>query len=321
MADIKKNTRVGPYQLIEQLPGRGGMSSVFRAFHTENENEFALKISRNDAQDPKFNNALRQEIDIMKSLQHPGIVQVLPIELPGSKVDTYMARALEINGRPWFYIMEYLPGNSLIEVFDDYRELPFSVTCAIATRVVDSLKYLHSNGIAHLDIKPENILFRYELKTESPIEPVLIDFGVAARTKSPRTSGGSLHTMAPEQLRNVRGELPPETPLDMEKMDIYSLGVVTYRMWTGNYPFGGITANRITSAVLNTTPIPPSSHNPKITPQADALIQRWLSKDPQQRPTIDELKNYLYYWSDGISSFPEISKQKRKKKFWMFWKK
>ena len=66
---------------------------------------------------------------------------------------------------------------------------------------------MHTHGIAHLDVKPEKTLFRYAPEKGRPIEPVLIDFGVAARTKSPYTSGGSLHTMKPEQLRQTRGGL------------------------------------------------------------------------------------------------------------------
>lgn len=322
MAGIKKGTRIGPYQIKDEMPGvKGGMSSVYRASDMDDQTEVALKISRMDFDDPRFNNALKQEVDILKDLRHPGIVRLIGLRLAGTKKEVFMARALELSGKPWYYTMEFLAGRSLRDFLKRNNNLPFPLTCAIATRLVDSLIYMHSHGVAHLDVKPENILFRYPSEKDHPIEPVLIDFGVAARTKSPRTAGGSLHTMAPEQLRHTRGELPPETSLDMTKMDIYSMGVVAYRMWTGDYPFGGVTAQSITNAVLNMTVRPPTTINPNLPKECDSLIARWLAKEPNARPTLDELKRYLYFWSDGTGAFSETVKTRQGKRWWMFWRK
>lgn len=321
MAGIKKGDQVGPYTIIGEMPGaKGGMSVVYHAVHSSGKDEVALKISRMDYDDPRFNNAIKQEVDIMKSLRHPGIVRIMPLDLAGAKQEVYMARALELSGRPWYYAMEYLCGQSLRDFISQYGSLPFALACTIATRLIDTLTYIHQHEIAHLDIKPENILFRYEVEAGRSIEPVLIDFGVAARVKAPRTVGGSLHTMAPEQLRQTRGELPPEEQVDVSKMDVYSLGVVTYRMWTGDYPFGGITAKSITNAVLNMAVQPPSTVNPSLPKEADMLMLRWLAKDPSMRPSLEELKRYLYYWSDGISHFKDIPVAKKAKTGWMFWK-
>lgn len=321
MADIKKGTHIGPYVIIEVLPGvRGGMAEVYRASDARMQSEVVLKISRNDYDDPRFGNALKNEVDILKALRHPGVVRVLSLPLASAKQEVFMARALELQGRPWFYAMEYLPGGSLKEFIDHLGALPFPLACGIATRMIDTLIFIHSRNIAHLDVKPENILFRYTPQRGTPIEPVLIDFGVAARSKECKPQGGSLHTMAPEHLRQMRGELPPETPLDVTKMDTYSLGVATYRMWTGDYPFGGITSRSLSSAVLNAAVKPPSQVNPKLSREADELMLRWLAKDPYLRPSLEELKHYLYYWSEGASYFVDLPDGKHGKKGRLFGK-
>jgi len=320
VSPINKNTRIGPYRVIEPLKsGKGGMAHVFRAQVEGGNEEVAIKISRQDYEDPRFNNALKQEVDILKNLHHPAIVHLKQIPMQQVKQEVYMARAVELPGKPWYYAMEYLAGDSLWILIKKMGNLPFPLSCAIADRVASALEYLHQNQVFHLDIKPENILFRALVQENNPIDPVVIDFGVAARVKTVRPTGGSLHTMAPEQLKQARGISPPEVALDMGKMDIYSLGVVTYRMWTGRYPFEGISANGITNAVLNQTVQPPSTFNSHIPHQADGFMFRWLDKDPAKRPTFEEIHRYLQYWAEGITGFPKLSRQFRQKAWWKFW--
>lgn len=319
-ARLSKNTRIGPYIILESLKsGQGGMAQVFRARQDGDPVEVALKVSRQDYQDPRFNNALKQEVDILKNLRHPAIVQILPIPMESAKHEVYMARAVELPGKPWFYAMEYLAGGSLWLLIKKYGRLPFALACAIAERIAFALEYLHHNHVFHLDIKPDNILFRFIVEEHTPIDPVVIDFGVAARIKSLRPTGGSLHTMAPEQLKQARGILPPEMNLDMGKMDIYSLGVTTYRMWTGRYPFEGISANGVTNAVLNQIIQPPGRFAPHIPKQADELMLRWLDKNPSRRPDFAELHHYLHAWSEGLVNFPRLSHQGTAKAWWKFW--
>lgn len=320
MNAVKKNTRIGPYRIIEPLKsGQGGMAHVYRAKVEDSQEEVALKISRRDYEDPRFNNALKQEVDILKNLNHTAIVRLKPIPMQQVKQEVYMARAVELDGKPWYYSMEYLAGDSLWLLIKKIGNLPFPIACAIADRIAYALEYLHRNQVFHLDIKPENILFRKVVQENALIDPVVIDFGVAARIKTVRPTGGSLHTMAPEQLKQARGISPPEVPFDMAKMDLYSLGVVTYRMWTGRYPFEGISANGITNAVLNQVVQPPSTFNSHLPRQADGFMLRWLDKDPSQRPSFDEIHRYMHYWSEGVTAFPKLSPQGAKRAWWKIW--
>lgn len=315
MADLKKGTRIGPYRIIAPCASsKDGMVHVYQAMLGDDA-RVALKISRDERRGSRSNYALEQEVDILKSLNHPGVVRVLPA---GTQQEVFLARAVEVSGKPWYYVMEYLAGGSLKDLFGGLGILPFPLTCTIVLHLIEALHYLHQQGIAHLDIRPENVLFRYRTENGAPIAPALIDFSVAARVKSIRLSGGSLHTVAPEQLRQARGELSPEIPLDMARIDIYSLGVVTYRLWTGSYPFGGVTAEGLSNAVLNSTPQTPTLVNVQLPETVDILMHRWLSKDPARRPGLDELHQYFSNWSEGMTDFPDLYRTRPIGKGWFF---
>lgn len=307
MAKLEKGMQIGPYQVTDMMPTKGGMATVVRGTHLENGQEVALKVSRMDASDPQFNNALKQEVDILKQMRHPGIVNLLKLPL-GSKQEPFMARAIELPGSPWFYAMEYLKGEALSDLVRNYGGVPFRLGCLIGANLADALHYMHQNSFAHLDIKPENILLRYPLSKEHPVDPVLIDFGIAANTKSPNANGGgSLVTMAPERLRQTRKEIPPEVPLDLEKMDIYSLGVVVYRLWTGNYPFDGWSSRRTTNAIINQAVTPPKHHNAAIPETANQFMMHWLAKKPENRPFMTEVRQKMLIWADQAKDVPELN--------------
>jgi len=65
----------------------------------------------------------------------------------------------------------------------------------------------------------------------------------------------------------------------------------------------------------------PTTINPNLPKECDSLIARWLAKEPNARPTLDELKRYLYFWSDGTGAFSETVKTRQDKRWWMFWRK
>jgi len=318
MANLQKGMKIGPYQVTDLMPTKGGMSTVVRASDIENGHEIALKVSRMDSSDPQYNNALRQEVDILKQLQHPGIVNLVKLPL-GAKNDPFMARAIELPGSPWFYAMEFLKGEALSDLVRNYGGVPFRLGCLMGASLADALQYMHQKSYAHLDIKPENILLRYPLSKDTPVDPVLIDFGIAANTKLPNANGGgSLVTMAPERLRQTRKEIPPEVPLNLEKMDVYSLGVVVYRLWTGNYPFDGWSSRRTTNAIINQAVTPPKFHNPVIPEPANQFMLRWLSKKPENRPTMGEVRQSLLTWAKQAKDSPELNAFPKRKGLRLF---
>jgi serine/threonine protein kinase len=176
MPVLDKGTQVGPFEILDVVK-RGGMAQVYHARHRSKHNEVALKINLTHTRTAQQNsNSLRQEVDLLTSLNHLGIVRPQLIHLEGARDPTYMARAFQIDGQPWYYVMEYLRGGSLEKHIQDLGALPFNLSALLMWRVAATLEYLHSRKVAHLDIKPDNIVLRYPLKKHERIEPVLIGF-------------------------------------------------------------------------------------------------------------------------------------------------
>ena len=100
--------------------------------------------------------------------------------------------------------MEYLAGGPL-SAWIGQQGLLQKEAVEIAYQVCLALEYLHSKEIAHLDVKPDNVLFCYPPANGGQLEPVLVDFGIAARTRLRAIDAGSVAYMPPERLRLLRG--------------------------------------------------------------------------------------------------------------------
>ena len=301
---IGVGTAVGPYRVTRELPeSKGGMARVYvaeRELPDGTRHQAALKVARvTDPEDQEgtspqqqiYYEALNNEVECLKILRHPNIVKVYPIPW-GARRDPYIARATELAGRPWFFIMEYLTGGPLSSRIGR-RGLPLKEAVEIAYQVCLALEYIHSKEIAHLDLKPDNVLFRYPVVDGGRLEPVLIDFGIAARTHLRAIDAGSLAYTPPERLRLFRGELAPEQLVDQRPVDVYCMGLLLYRMLTGRLPFVGRSKKSITTAILNESPTRPSQYRSDIKPAIEGIILAALQKDPSQRPKVQELSLML----------------------------
>jgi len=320
MTTLKTGSVIGPY-IVEDKIGGGGMAVIYRAHLKHSRQLVALKVNNTlSRQNQAMSNALRQEVDILTRLNHHGVIRPYLIPLEGAKDQRYLARATQLPDQPWYYAMEYLPGKSLAEMLKSIKRLPLPIAALIGARIADSIEYIHSRGVVHLDIKPENLLLRYPLIKDSLVEPVLIDFGVAAQTKSMDAQGGTIFMMPPEYIRRMRGDLDPQISIDLKKVDVYSLGVVMYRMVTGTYPYNGLSERTLTSAILNGTLQLPSEVNPEVPNSVDDFFRQWLAKDPSMRPSIIDFKNQLTYLSAGLTRVPVDIAPANEKKSWQFWR-
>lgn len=289
---IKKGQRIAQFTVKELLPeGSGGMATVVRAADSRGK-DVALKISRNAS-----DQFLIEESEILQKLDHPGVVKIVPIHAEIGKT-RYSQKAIELAGHPWFFVMEFLEGGSLRDWLKKANVLTVDEACFIAREVTKALAYVHSNAFVHNDVKTDNVLFRRKLEKGASIEPVLIDFGIAARAKRVQADAGSVLWMSPERFLEVKGEGPaPEVKIDPTKVDVYAVGVLLYRMLTSKMPFTGMTEKEITKTILTKIPQDVVKSNPKVPPDLSDLILTCMSKRPDQRPTthrlIDELSEYV----------------------------
>jgi len=308
MTEIQPGSRIGPFTVEKALPqGKGGMARVYVATRRASDGTLqrvALKVSRIISEEPDpmkrarlqrfYFDALQNEVAILTRLKHPGIVQLYPIPWEWEKpVDPYIARAEELPGMPWYCVMEFLAGGSLAGRIKEKGTLPVKEAVEIAHQVCLALDYLHAKGMAHLDVKADNVLFRYKIEEGQRPEAVLVDFGIARRHQKTGLGAGALPWMPPERIREVRGEVPPEEAAQWNRAptDIYGLGILLYVMLAGRLPFGGRSTSQIASAILMEAPTEPSSFNTEIVkhPGLERAIMEALAKDPEDRPSAQEM--------------------------------
>ncbi len=163
--------------------------------------------------------------------------------------------------------------------------LSLSEAAIICHQVGLALEYIHGEGFAHNDVKPDNVLFRRRLQMGELLEPVLIDFGVAAKLVRPQLDGSVVY-MAPERLQESRDPSAPEmlARADPSKADVWSMGILLYRLLVGREPFLGLTDRSITSAILRGMPASMTKRRQDLPRQLDQfVIEGCLAKDPKLR--------------------------------------
>jgi serine/threonine protein kinase/tetratricopeptide (TPR) repeat protein len=255
----------GTYELQRELGG-GGMSRLFLATDRSLRRPVVIKVLPPERTSTVNAIRFQREIELAAQLQHP---HILPIHAAGAR-DGLL-----------YYVMPYVPGESLRHRLIRERKLPLSDALRIVREVADALAYAHHLGVIHRDIKPENVLLAQG-------HALLADFGIArARAEvrsAPGTDGrltdsgvamGTPGYMAPEQVAGDRG-------VD-GRADIYALGVVAYEMLAGTPPFTGPTAQAIITAHLTRTPPEIRWAREDVPRPLAHAIRTALEKDPELR--------------------------------------
>lgn len=259
------------YQILGRI-GSGGMATVYRAKRKADGLMAALKIPQDRyAHEPRFLRRLHREAEVLKRLDHPNVIKVYE---HGKAGETH------------FIAMELVDGVSLEQLIEQ-RKLTPELALQILLPVARALKHIHAQGIIHRDIKPSNIMIKREALQKGKVDPSgvrLMDFGIASGREHPKLThlGSRVGTptyMSPEQAKSE--------PLE-DKSDIYSLGVVLYEALVGEPPFGG-SYGEVVQKHINARPVPPIQKNPKVPPRINDLVMRMLSKNPDERPSIDEV--------------------------------
>jgi serine/threonine protein kinase len=276
---IPPGTLLAERYSVENVLAEGGMGVVWLGRHVELDKPVAIKFLRRalcgkDAVVARFLNEARAAA----ALRSNHVVRVMDVG------------QLE-SGRPYL-VMEHLHGIDLDALVEQEGAISVERAVDYVLQVCEALSEAHAAGIVHRDIKPEN-LFLSHFASSKPIVKV-VDFGLAKRldgaaakvVTGPFENMGSPCYMSPEQI-----ESPQE--LD-ERTDIWSLGVVLYRLLTAVLPFDGDSVTEVCARVLNAAPVLVSKHRAELDPRIEAIVARCIEKKPEDRyQSIGDLEQAL----------------------------
>ena len=267
----------GRYRVLQQI-GKGGMGEVFLAEHLDIGRKVAIKVLGARLQhSPDIARRFLQEARTASLVRHPNIVDITDFGHTQTGVP--------------FFVMELLAGQDLKTALRGSARFTWSRARDITLEICATLTAAHQQGVIHRDLKPDNV-FLTDKDGKEQIK--LLDFGIAKvitpdggnETTQLGMMVGTPEYMSPEHAQNL--------PLDA-RADIYSTGVLLYRMLVGRIPFTGV-AVVVLARHIQEAPVPPREAAPDIelSPRQEAVVLRCLAKNPDDRfQSADELARAL----------------------------
>ncbi|KAM8972216.1 serine/threonine-protein kinase ULK3 [Pelodytes ibericus] len=249
--------RLEDFILTDKL-GSGTYATVYKAYRKRNTREVvAIKcVSKKTLNKTSVENLLT-EIEILKTVHHPHILELKDFQWDRDYI---------------FVITEYCPGGDLSRFIRTRRILPEKIAQVFLQQLASALKFLYENNIAHLDLKPQNILLnsldRPHLK--------LADFGFAQHMSScdePQALRGSPLYMAPEMVCSKHYDA---------RVDLWSVGVILYEALFGKAPFASKSFSELEEKIRSDRTIELPTR-PRVSLECRDLLQRLLKRDPNER--------------------------------------
>lgn len=258
---------VGGYRISDRL-GEGAMGVVYKGIHSVLGRPAAIKfLSSELIRDQEAVDRFFTEARAVNAIRHPNIVDISDF---GQR------------GKRHYFVMELLEGQTLLERLESEGRMDTTTTIRVGVQIAAALAAAHEKGIVHRDLKPDNIFVCNH--PDYPDFVKVFDFGIAKLVEREvgtghRTRAGSIigtpHYMSPEQCLG-------ESSLDL-RSDIYSLGVVLYRMVTGVVPFDAPSLSKIIGGHIKDEPTPPREHNSSIPEVLEMVILRAMEKEREDR--------------------------------------
>ncbi|MFH8986521.1 serine/threonine-protein kinase [Streptomyces sp. NPDC017940] len=277
---------VGSKYLLEEPLGRGATGTVWRARQRETAGAeaavagqpgetVAIKVLKEElANDPDVVMRFLRERSVLLRLTHPNIVRT---------------RDLVVEGDLLALVMDLIDGPDLHKYLRDNGPFTPAAAALLTAQIADALAASHADGVVHRDLKPANVLVKQDA---SGMHPMLTDFGIARLADSPGLTRTQEFVGTPAYVAPESAEGRPQT----SAVDIYGAGILLYELVTGRPPFSGGSALEVLHQHLSADPRRPST----VPDPLWTVIERCLSKDPDRRPSAENLARGLRAVADGI---------------------
>ena len=250
-------TTVGKYRILERL-GRGGMGTVYKALDETLDRVVAIKVLNPDLGDAELLKRFRTEAISLARLNHPGIATIYELHRHNDEL---------------LMVMEFLRGETLQKLSERHGPLEPPQAAHLCIQILDALAHAHGAGVIHRDLKPANVMV-----TDTGMVKVM-DFGIARML-------GAEHLTHTGYMMGTPAYMAPEQVLGKEidgRADLYSVGVLFYRLLSRELPFKADTAISMAQKQVAEPPTPIGRFRPDLPPWCESVIAKALSKAPADR--------------------------------------
>lgn len=269
----------GKYRLDRPL-GEGGMGIVWAATHTVTGKSCALKFLKDtSADEASSRERFLREARAACAIRHPNVAPVHDV--------------LESEGRP-FMVMDLLDGEPLSRSIARNGKLPLEEAARVLVPIIDAVSAIHSQSIVHRDLKPDNVFVTR--RSDGALDVKVLDFGIAKMTLDRQSTStptltatgamiGTPFYMAPEQIFG-------DKDIDA-RADVWALGVILYECLTGKRPTEGDGVGQVLKVITTDSITPLDRIAPELPADVSAIVMDMLSRDKNDRPSLDEVRAIL----------------------------
>ncbi len=309
---LQPGSQIAQFKIIQKL-GQGGMGAVYLAEDQKLHRQVALKtLSQEMFDNPEHKERFVREARTAAQVSHGNVMAIYDID---SATDAATGKSIQ------YIVMEYIKGQSLTEYLRTSK-VDMAGVVRLAEKIGAGLAAAHKLRIVHRDIKSDNIILdeQHEPKIldfglAKPIDPVQMEGGDATNTVSQELTRagkilGTVSYMSPEQIKGEQVDT---------RSDIFSFGILLYRMATGESPFEGGTQVSTLAKILESAPEPPQMRNVNVPAELERIIDKCLQKDPNDRyqdtrDLVVDLRNLRKSYDSGSTDTVTVVREAAAKK-------